>query len=142
MKCNNASIFVLLLGLPLAGLPWSQGSAGEIYKWTDDKGKVHYSDKPPEQTEFERRAIPSEPQRPQSTAAAPPPTPECALARKNLDTLENNPVVLMDTNGDGEAERLEGESLQARIALTKQQIERLCVATDSDSEAGQGEDRE
>ena len=34
--------WILGMGLMLAGV----ASAGQVYKWTDDKGRVHYSDKP------------------------------------------------------------------------------------------------
>jgi len=45
--CRTAatSIFVLML---CATMPVS---AGEIYKWTDENGKVHFSEYPPEQGE-------------------------------------------------------------------------------------------
>ena len=36
------SNWILGAGLLLAGV----ASAGQVYKWTDDKGRVHYSDKP------------------------------------------------------------------------------------------------
>ena len=42
MVCRFASI----LGV-LAVLVFSQGAAAAVYKWVDENGKVHYSDKPP-----------------------------------------------------------------------------------------------
>lgn len=114
--------------------------ATEIYKWTDDKGKVHYSDRPPPKGHaFERREVAPVPDSAADEAPAAPQSPECALATKNLGILESNPVVLMDTNGDGEPERLEGDSLMERIALTRQQVQRLCAAPSSPDDASDEE---
>ncbi|PWK46425.1 DUF4124 domain-containing protein [Pleionea mediterranea] len=55
MKFNKRTL-ALLLALPLV-LP--HATAGKIYKWVDENGKVHYSDKPPkDQKKTEQLALP------------------------------------------------------------------------------------
>jgi len=39
-------LFITAICLGVTGLPTSSAATG-IYKWTDDSGKIHYSDKPP-----------------------------------------------------------------------------------------------
>lgn len=50
---------ILLLGCLLV---WSSGAqAGELYRWVDDKGKVHYGDVPPlDAAEIERKKLSAE----------------------------------------------------------------------------------
>ncbi len=38
----------------VAGLLTSPASIGELYKWTDDQGKVHYGDTPPDNARLEK----------------------------------------------------------------------------------------
>jgi len=45
-------LIVCLLALALL-LPVSSGG-GELYKWVDDKGNIHYGDKPPKKVELEK----------------------------------------------------------------------------------------
>jgi len=49
MKFKN--IVACLLGLALL-LPVSS-SSGELYKWVDDRGNIHYGDRPPQKAELE-----------------------------------------------------------------------------------------
>ena len=49
MSLNIKSIIVKVTIIVLAFLQTlSQSTAGELYKWTDENGVVHYSEKPPE----------------------------------------------------------------------------------------------
>ncbi len=48
MNLRNSTIY-LLLGLAFAG----PVMAGELYKWVDDQGTIHYGDKPPENARLE-----------------------------------------------------------------------------------------
>jgi len=50
MKLFRAGLSVLIATLLTCGLV----VAGEIYKWTDDNGNVHYEDRPTGDTEMER----------------------------------------------------------------------------------------
>ena len=137
-----------LIALSLIGLLLSLAAhAGEMYKWTDAQGRTHYSDKPPpgqlegvEQRELPKAADTAKPE-------PEPESPECQLARKNLTTFQANPVVLMDTDGDGTPERIEGDALQRLAERAKQQIATYCIAkpaepaADASSAAGADEQR-
>ena len=50
MKIKDLTICLLALVLLL---PVSSGG-GELYKWVDDKGNIHYGDKPPKKAELEK----------------------------------------------------------------------------------------
>ncbi len=104
--------------------------AAEMYKWTDDKGRVHYSDKPPAKgVESEKREFAEQPD-----AATPAPAAkkeeslECQLSRKNLKTLQDNPKVQMDLDGDGTAETIEGDAHAAQVTRAERQIAVACSA--------------
>lgn len=133
MRCTTLTAFTLL-----GCLLCSPAGAGELYKWTDEKGRTHYSDQPPPeaQKEVERRELPSAPNSEAPKEAATE-SPECQLARKNLKVFQSNPVVLMDINGDGENERLEGEELQRYAERAKQQITTYCIAKPTEQQADQ-----
>ncbi|WP_225444395.1 DUF4124 domain-containing protein [Pseudomarimonas arenosa] len=125
-----------LMAVGLAGcLALSAADAGEIYKWTDEQGRTHYSDQPPPESQknVERRDLPSEPN--SEPPKSEPESPECQLARKNLKVFEGNPVVLMDTNNDGTNERLEGEELQRYADRARQQIDSFCGNKPADEPA-------
>ena len=108
----------LLCLLPLQGAV----AAAAAYKWTDDKGEVHYSQTPPTATKVEVIKTPANADSapattaPQSSDTAPAgttSTPEaakaedaairaknCATARRNKDALKNTgEVTVKDANG-------------------------------------------
>ncbi|MCK7593912.1 DUF4124 domain-containing protein [Pseudomarimonas salicorniae] len=124
-----------LLALPAA--------AGEIYKWTDEKGRTHYSDRPPPaQVESERRAIPAEPapavdgdaaasgeaaaQDSPPAVASNPDAEACNQARLTLRRLERDVAVRMDLDGDGVEESLDAEARLQQIQLTRDLLEARC----------------
>jgi len=49
---NPKDYIICLLTLALL-LPMSSGG-GELYKWVDDKGTIHYGDKPPKKVELQK----------------------------------------------------------------------------------------
>ncbi|MEE9521615.1 MAG: DUF4124 domain-containing protein [candidate division NC10 bacterium] len=60
---------LLFLALGVSVFVFAVAAFGEIYKWTDEEGKIHYSDIPPQQNkaqEIEIRPTPSQP-KPKST---------------------------------------------------------------------------
>ncbi len=100
----------------------------ELYKWTDAQGKVHYTDQPPTQDAKQLKQITSPPAPPPKAAesldeqeqayqkrkkeadearakadkeaeAARIKQENCAQARKNLDTLQNSPLVARTAGG-------------------------------------------
>ncbi len=123
----------------------SAHAAKELYRWTDEKGVVHYSDTKPKGTEFERRDVATDPVRPPgaetnaaSAAAAaaatpaapkpkPEPSPECLQARSNLETLNTAESVSMDTDGDGVPETLDADARQRAVFSGYALMEKLCA---------------
>ena len=107
----------------------ASASAGEVYKWTDDKGHVQYTDAPPEGREFikMKTGTPRPPTAavvepvldPAADAAAPAPQgtaqANCDAARKNVENIEKFPEVSMDRDGDGSAETLTKEQRQEEL---------------------------
>ena len=116
--------------------------AGEVYKWTDDKGHVQYTDAPPEGREFIKMktgtqrpptavvepaastptAVESEPVAVQGSAQA-----NCAAARKNVENSEKVPEVSMDRDGDGKPETLTAEQRTAELQRNKGLVEIYCA---------------
>lgn len=121
-----------ILLLCLASLPLAVGAA-ELYKWTDEKGRVHYSDKPPpEGVKAESRTLPEEADSdpaasPRPAGPTPPPSPQCVQARESLAILEQNSKVEADVDGDGTPEPLDEATRQAQIVATRKAAERLCA---------------
>jgi len=126
-----AALLALMLSVPL--------QAQSVYKWTDEKGVVHYSDQPPpDQAKAERLQIRTltvqreegrvEASQAQDGDDGEPKreSPACASARHNLVVLENNDIVRMDLDGDGEAEELTQEQREAELIRTRELIALLC----------------
>ena len=59
-------VVLLLLGYLDAGSALSQ----EVYRWTDDRGRIHYSDQAPEEAPVERIDMPRPPSTAEAAAAA------------------------------------------------------------------------
>ena len=125
-------------------------TAGQIYKWVDAQGNVHFGSQPPEgQQAAEVNPNITQPKlssekKPQ--AAAPTEDSEqesidakvkedvakqeaerkkyCETVRTNLSQLQNNPRVRVEEKG--EVRRLTEEERQARIAETEKAIAENC----------------
>ena len=121
---------VFLIATVLAGA----ASAAEIYKWTDEKGRTHYSDRPPPANiEVERRDLPQEANSAPEVAQAPtqPDAAQlCAQARLNLRSLQENTNVAMDLDGDGTPETLDEDARQAQVRIAARTVEQRCAAAD------------
>ena len=118
---------VLLLCLASLALP---AAASELYKWTDEKGRVHYSDKPPpEGVKAESRDLPQEANSDPSASPkpVPPPSAQCLQARQSLATLEQNTNVAADLDGDGTPEPLDETARQAQIVAARKAAQQLCA---------------
>ena len=46
MNKRNSSLFLSRFLIPILTLVFAFATQAEVYKWTDENGKVHYSDKP------------------------------------------------------------------------------------------------
>lgn len=134
-------------------LAWPLTLAAETYRWTDDNGKVHFSDKPPEQageTETleiegpkplgqdgnvkainERMERMREVRSQEEAAEARKAERErrararqCEKKRHSLDTLTGGPVLYRDKDGNTSA--VSKERMQRDIRNLKAWIEKHC----------------
>ncbi len=120
----------------------SHAAPGKVYKWTDEKGRVHFSERPPlgTQTEVVKPQIGhSEPVNYET--AAPEKTKEekkvvtdkntlkdpdrCDAARKNLDTLKTYARIKIKGE-DGEYRFLTPEEQQQKTNEATKAIEESC----------------
>lgn len=110
--------------------------AQTVYKWTDEKGVVHYSDQPPPASQASeqinintlgrRTSTQEEAAGSAGDAAEQPDSPACTTARQNLVVFENNDVIRMDLDGDGTSEELTPEQRDQELARTRDLIALLC----------------
>lgn len=143
------------LALFLVATSFAQGAT--VYKWTDDKGVVQYTDNAPEGRPFTRIDVGRSGSRAsaetdgadaetatseagadgasEGTSAELTPAQQrletmkaiCATARRNLDTLEKFEGVTMDRDGDGTAETLDAEARETELARNRQLINENCL---------------
>lgn len=122
------------------------GPAGaqQYYKWKDADGVTHYTKTPPpEGTQADRVAVNAAAPTPDPATAAQPAadagagmsgtatqqrSAACQTAQANLDTLQNNPFVSIDKDGDGKPELLTVEEHNAQLAIAREQVRTLCPA--------------
>lgn len=149
---HRAKPWLQVAALLLAVIGCASAQA-EIYKWTDSKGGVHYSEQPPAAgVKFEkispRYGAPATP-----AAAQPKSDPQndqkqaeldkqkqdiqrkeevarirmqnCEVAQRRLIEFESRPRILV-TNPDGTAQRLTEEERQAKIADAQNLISKYC----------------
>ena len=125
-------------------------NAGQIYKWVDAQGNVHFGSQPPEgqaaaevnpnisqpklteeapvqstddSAESEQKAIDEKVKKEVAVQEAER-KKYCETVRTNLSQLENNPRVRVED--DGELRRLTEEERQAKIAENKKLIAENC----------------
>jgi hypothetical protein len=142
---------ILALLLALAFLSTTV-SAQALYRWKDEKGVVHYSDKKPEGVEFESREVPAEPAAAEgedaqadgaegeAQAAPPQANAQCERVRTNLQVLLNAQVVSLDLDGDGQPEQLDAAARDQQIARHRELEAQYCGGNETTgSDAGTGE---
>ena len=100
-----------------------------VYQWKDANGVTHYTDMPPAQThksrDIDNRGTPAEVATVKSVESA-----ECTSSRASLKTLQDNPTVGVDTNGDGKADRNMGSDERAsQIELSQAAVKAYCPAS-------------
>jgi len=123
-------------------------ASGQVYKWTDAQGVVHYSDAPPPTTQSNVQTVRvTGGDRPHDVGAATPsePTPtqpapgqnqvaqntpadhskDCATARSNLELLQSKFQVNV-TDSNGKAVPLDDKARQVQIADMNAQISLYC----------------
>lgn len=116
------------LALLLAAAP-TLAQQQRVYQWKDAKGVTHYTDMPPAQThksrDIDNRGSPAEVATVKSVESA-----ECTSSRASLKTLQDNPTVGVDTNGDGKADRNMGSDERAsQIELSQAAVKAYCPAS-------------
>jgi hypothetical protein len=127
----------------------SLAAAADVYKWTDDKGVVHYGDAPPEgfaSTRIEVREAPAPtPVAEPSTApgaaeaaktAAATNTSNCDLARRNLEVFGSAAAVTMDRDGDGKPEPLDETQRTEELTRNQELVRIYCKEDPAADEAG------
>lgn len=140
--------FVALLSTLIASLIFSASSISDqkgVYRWTDDQGNQHYSDKPPKGTESEfiktatgRTTEPApqdESANPEAEQGQAPPAsmevvPEkdptvCKQAKGNLQALSGRPRVRIK-EANGEYRYLSEEEKETQRELARKNIEVHC----------------
>lgn len=141
------TIRTLILGACL--ILTSATAIAEVYKWTDETGKVHYGDRKPEDLAAEkvnvRVGLPSSP----AVMAPEPPTAEspdeaktedesqtsgltqaqrqsnCEIAQNNLKTMQNNGRIRIEENG--ERRYLTPEEIEAKRAEMQKVATENCM---------------
>jgi hypothetical protein len=131
---------IALLGLFAAS---TAQAAGEVYKWKDDAGVVHYTDAPPDGRSFEKMktaapkpaepAAPAEPAKP-AAPAAPPGTAQanCEAARRNVENMERFAEISMDRDGDGTSEKLTPEQREEELRRHRALADLYCTKDTSE----------
>ncbi|UGB38923.1 DUF4124 domain-containing protein [Frateuria soli] len=131
-------VLVLLLLAPAV--------AAQVYKWTDSRGTVHYSETPPPQgtrykrintNGMEQPAAPAPAAKSDAVATKPAPagtgglpnTPEnraklCTSLKANLDLLKGKEGVMLEQ--DGKSVPLDETQRNQQIALAEQQYQQFC----------------
>ena len=123
-------------------------NAQKFFKWKDADGVTHYTTTPPpDGQQADRLAVDPAPARPladdapaegeardpgvpaeaRSSTAMEQRNAACITARSNLGTLESNPFVTMDKDGDGKQELLTVDEQNAQIARAREQVRTLCA---------------
>ena len=130
--------------------------AGKVYKWQDEDGAWHYSEKPPLERPAETLKLKTRKPAPESSGAtddteAAPATegededkkplkksPEvlaaekarraedCERAKKNLDTLTHRTRILYDDEEKGEQRYLTEEERQEWLQKSRDQVKEFC----------------
>ncbi|NNE64085.1 MAG: DUF4124 domain-containing protein [Gammaproteobacteria bacterium] len=131
----------------------STANAGDIHKWVDEDGNVHYSDSPPVSVSTKQVRVigaPSNPGKPlprlgdnssdnrtNTTAnaaegeSASPDVPEdqakiaCDNAQKDLEVLKSSDRIQLRAT-DGTTRYMTTEEIAERLAKTEKDVERFC----------------
>jgi hypothetical protein len=120
-KRMKYSAGALLFVLVVAG-----AQAAEVYKWTDEKGRVHFSDRPvPSAKKIEIKPPANTPPDEPSEADAARIARECEARREQLLTYQKAARVIERDSLGNEKEFTEAERQQL-IARTQHQIQQYC----------------
>ena len=153
---RNALQTVLPTVFPIAALLVALAANAQVYEWKDDKGKTHYSDKPPVTTAPARKladpapgavASPAQPSTAereldfrkrqkdaqdkaekdrQQQTAAKEKTEACEAARRQLELLESGERIVQ-RDANGERAYLDDAQRQQETEKTRRLIQSACT---------------
>ena len=116
------------LALLLAAAP-TLAQQQRVYQWKDAKGVTHYTDLPPTQA-HQRRDIDNRGSATEIATVKPAENEQCAGSRANLQKLQANQTIGVDTNGDGKSDRnLSSDERASQIELNQAAIKAYCPAS-------------
>ena len=116
------------LALLLAAAP-TLAQQQRVYQWKDAKGVTHYTDLPPTQA-HKSRDIDNRGSATEIATVKPAENEQCAGSRANLQKLQANQTIGVDTNGDGKSDRtLSSDERASQIELNQAAIKAYCPAS-------------
>jgi len=106
--------------------------AADFYRWTDDKGVTHFSDKPPKGVNAEkvkgkkrRTSAAEEGVVAEDAAASNPDAERCKAERERLAVLQGNRRIQMEDR-EGKVRELTVKEIEEEIAFSQRAVERFC----------------
>ena len=116
------------LALLLAAAP-TLAQQQRVYQWKDANGVTHYTDLPPTQA-HQRRDIDNRGSATEIATVKPAENEQCAGSRANLQKLQANQTIGVDTNGDGKSDRtLSSDERASQSELNQAAIKAYCPAS-------------
>jgi hypothetical protein len=145
MRVKELTLLGLLATTLSISAPLQAGKGEGVYQWTDEKGHVHFSDKPPKgqesdfiktqtgsrqktseavaEAEAEQQANNT---KPEAMEVLPEKNPEvCKQAKANLEALSGRPRVRI-TEADGSQRFLTDEEKEAQREIARKNAEMHC----------------
>jgi hypothetical protein len=106
--------------------------AADFYRWTDDKGVTHFSDKPPTGVNAEkvkgkkpRTTAAEEEVATEEAQASDPDAERCKAERQRLAVLQGNRRVQMEDR-EGKVRELTVKEIEEEIAFSQRAVQRFC----------------
>ena len=123
LRTAAAALALLLVAAP--GLAQQQ----RVYQWKDAQGVTHFADSPPAQS-HRSRDIDNRGSAAEIATVKPVENPQCASSRDNLQRLQANQLLGVDTDGDGKSDRnLSSDERASQIELNQAAIKAYCPAS-------------
>ena len=125
---NPIRPLAVALALTVAAAP-TLAQQQRVYQWKDANGVTHYTDLPPTQA-HQRRDIDNRGSATEIATVKPAENEQCAGSRANLQKLQANQTIGVDTNGDGKSDRtLSSDERASQIELNQAAIKAYCPAS-------------
>ena len=122
---RTATVALALLLVAAPGLAQQQ----RVYQWKDAQGVTHFADSPPAQS-HRSRDIDNRGSAAEIATVKPVENPQCASSRDNLQRLQANQLLGVDTDGDGKSDRnLSSDERASQIELNQAAIKAYCPAS-------------